>query len=282
MFKYSICNETFQGWSWHSTCTQIAACGYRYVEVAPYTLANDVRCLDAGARRDLRQVAASCGLEIVGLHWLLVTPPALSITSEDQAVRRETSDYLAALAQFCADLGGKTMVLGSPSQRRLPLPGSNPDRNVRELATERLISVVRSALDTCAELDVTLCLEPLPAPEADFVLNLEEAVNIIKRVGHPNLRTMLDIKSASTEARSIPDLIRLYSSVIVHVHANDANRRGPGFGDTDYIPILRALSAANYAGPVSIEVFDYTPDPVTIAQRSLEYLRECELMSAVG
>jgi sugar phosphate isomerase/epimerase len=78
-----------------------------------------------------------------------------------------------------------------------------------------------------------------------------------------------------SELTPIPELIRAHAAVLGHFHANDANRRGPGFGTTDFVPILQALTESHYAGWVSVEVFDYTPDPVTIARESIRYLRAC-------
>ena len=59
--------------------------------------------------------------------------------------------------------------------------------------------------------------------------------------------------------------------------ANDPNLRGPGFGDTDFVPIFKALDAAGYDKWVSVEVFDFSPDPETVARQSVEYMERCRL-----
>ena len=267
--KFAICNETFQGWDWERTCRYVADAGYDGIEIAPFTLADDIRTLSSDRRKEIRWIASDCGLEIVGLHWLLVSPKGLSVTSNDSSVRRETSDYLVALTDFCADLGGRVMVLGSPNQRRIPEGGT------AALAGERFLEAIAPALEVTRNRGITLCLEPLPPPEADFLLTLDQARTLIGLSNSRSAKTIFDVKSASSEGRHLPDLIREFAPLIAHVHANDTNRRGPGFGETDFRPILSTLREINYGGFVSVEVFDYSPDPETIATKSLEYLRTC-------
>ena len=260
-------NETFQGWEWEPTCRFVADTGYDGIEIAPFTLAEDVRQIDVARRREIRSVADSAGLEIVGLHWLLVSPNGLSMTCADGEVRRRTSEYVTALVEFCGDVGGRIMVFGSPAQRRIA------DGDTTEVASTRFLEALLPALDRAADLGVTICLEPLPPPEANFLLTLKEASDLIALLDHPAARTIFDVKSASSEDRALPELIREFAPLIAHVHANDANRRGPGFGDTDFQPVLGTLMEIGYSGYVSVEVFDYSPDPETIARESLRYLR---------
>jgi len=121
---------------------------------------------------------------------------------------------------------------------------------------------------------VILCQEALPPPEADFITTAAEAADLVRSVAHPNFRLMLDVKSMCAEERPPAAIIREFAPLVEHFHANDANRRGPGFGDTDFRPIAAALREVGYPHWVSVEVFDYTPDPETIARESLRYLRE--------
>jgi sugar phosphate isomerase/epimerase len=268
--RYAICNETFEGWDHARVCRTVAELGYTGLEVAPFTLAPRITDVTAAQRKQLRAEAESAGLRIIGLHWLLAKTEGLHLTSPDPAVRQRTAEYLVELAKACRDLGGDLMVFGSPAQRKI-LAGVT-----REQAIDYAVDSFKRALNGFVAAGVRLCLEPLAPAEADFIQTAAEACVIIDRINHPNFVLHLDVKAMSSEKASIPELIRTHAARTGHFHANDANRRGPGFGATDFVPIFRALKETKYTGWVSVEVFDYTPDPVTIARESIRYMRECE------
>ena len=265
--KFAICNELFEGWAQQEIFSFVSGLGYEGIEIAPFTLAQSVEELSVGYRAQLRRDAEKCGVEIVGLHWLLASPPGLHISHPDESVRERTAAYLRELVGCCADLGGKVMVFGSPKQRNV-LPELSPEQ-----ARERAIKTFQEVLPAAEEKGVTLCLEPLTPAETDFVNTAAEAVEIIEEIGHPNLRLHLDAKAMCLESRPIPDILRDFASYMRHFHANDPNLRGPGFGDLDFAPIMAALKEVGYDRYVSVEVFDFSPDPETIASKSIEYLK---------
>jgi sugar phosphate isomerase/epimerase len=140
---------------------------------------------------------------------------------------------------------------------------------------EYALDTFRRAAPPLVAAEVTLCLEPLAPVETDFLNTSAEAVEILDRLNHPSFTLHLDVKAMASDGPA-PDLIRRYARRMGHFHANDPNRRGPGFGDTDFVPIFQALKDRGYGGWVSVEVFDYTPDPETIARESLRYMQQCE------
>lgn len=241
--------------------------GYDGVEVAPFTISDDVRDISIDERRRIAEHARSLGLDVVGLHWLLVKPEGLYINHPDEGIRSRTAEYMRELTRFCGDIGGKVMVIGSPKQRNVVESIS------REKAWALAKEVFDKALEVAEERGVTLCIEPLSTQETNFINTAEEAMQMAREMDSPSFKIILDVKAMSSEGRDLPGIIRSAKGMVGHVHANDANRRGPGFGDTDFAPIARALREIGYDGYVSVEVFDFSPDPKTIASRSLEYLR---------
>ena len=117
--------------------------------------------------------------------------------------------------------------------------------------------------------------EPLAPPESRFHHHLREGAALLDKLGSKAGWLHLDVRAMSSETTAVPELIRRNASRIGHFHANDPNKRGPGFGQVDFVPIFQALKDIDYQGWVSVEVFDYSPDPETIARESLRYMRDC-------
>ena len=266
--KLGICNELFVNWPWEKICDFVSGVGYQGIEVAPFTLAERAERITPQRRAALRESAESRGLEIIGLHWLLMNLPGLSITHPDAGIRWETARYFVELAGLCADLGGKVMVIGSPKQRNL-LPGVK-----REQAMRYTAEVFTPCLEPAAKRGVTLAIEPLSARETDFLTCASDAVELIERIDHPNFRLQLDVKAMSYEYKPIPQIIRESAKYLAHFHVNDPNLLGPGMGEIGYEPIIAALRAAGYDGWLSVEAFDMQHGAERIAKASLEYLQK--------
>ncbi len=270
--KFALCQELFEGWEWERQCELMAEIGYTGIEAAPFALASSIHELEAERRRQLKQQAESHGLQIIGLHWLLAQTEGLYLTAPDQAVRDVTRDYLIALGDACADLGGHLMVFGSPAQRNLL------DGVTREQAIEYAAEVFAGALPRLAERDVCICIEPLTTNETDFIRTCAEAVELIERVEAnsdvDNFFLHQDVKAmVGQETDPVPTLLHRHVDRLGHVHVNDTNLLGPGMGDTDFVPILKALEDIQYDGWVSVEVFDYEPGAEWIARTSFENLQ---------
>jgi sugar phosphate isomerase/epimerase len=266
--KFAICNETFFDWPFDKAFHFAAECGYTGVEIAPFTLELDARQISAARRAEVCRQADAEGLEVVGLHWLLAkTTGGYHLTSPDAAVRRRTAEYVQDLARLCRDLGGATIVFGSPQQRNV-LPGVTPEQ-----AFGYAVEVVQESLKVLEDTGVTLCIEPLAPSEGNFLNTAADAARLIEQVGHPNCRLILDCKAMSSEAVPIAELVHRHSSILEHFHANDPNKQGPGFGDLDFVPIFEALGQIDYRGWVSVEVFDYSPGVERLASESIENMQ---------
>lgn len=267
--KFAICNETFQDWPLEKGFQFAADCGYQGLEIAPFTIAADVRQIPQSKRTWIRNQAEQAGLEIIGLHWLLAKTEGFHLTSPDPTVRQKTAAYLGELCRLCADLGGHLMVFGSPKQRDLA-EGLSPQQ-----AMDYAAEVFDRLVPELEKHQVILAIEPLAPTETNFLCTAAEAVELIQRIGSPQVRLHLDCKAMSSEKVPIPELIRHYHRLLAHFHANDPNRQGPGFGQLDFVPVFQALQEVGYQGWVSVEVFDYSPGIERLARESLLYMRSC-------
>jgi len=141
----------------------------------------------------------------------------------------------ARTARYFVDLVDFGADLGAPCM----VVGSPKQRNLLPGVTNEqgwawAADVFRPAVARARDRGFTICFEPLAPSETNFINTARDA----------------------------------------YFHANDANLKGPGFGDVDFVPIARALRDVGYDGTVSVEVFRFEEGPEAIATRSRAYLRE--------
>lgn len=275
MFKLATCNEPWNNVASIEEVFQTAKrIGFDGVEIAPFTLAEHVDEISPARRKEIVKAAADAGVEIVGLHWLFISPKGLHLTTADDATRQRTADYLKSLANFCGDLGGKVMILGSPKQRNIESP------TTFEEGWKRAKDVLAACGPTLAERGVSLCIEGLTPAETNFIQTLDDAARLADEIGHPNIDVMIDTKAMSSMPDGAIGTIGRFGKRARHCHVNHPSGKGVGMplnegeGEPiDWVAVLSALKASGFDAWVSCEPFDYKPDPTTVAETAYRTLR---------
>ena len=266
-FRHAICNEAFDKWDFAESCRVMKRLGYQGIEIAPFTLGEDPVDLTIERRREVRDIIVSEGLRFVGLHWLMVSPKGLHVTTPDETLRARSWQHIRNLIDLCADLGPDgVMVFGSPKQR-----GSVDGLTIAE-ATKNYVDGLASVAVQAEERGVKLLIEALPVEQTDVVLTLDEAVMHVKSIGSPAIATMFDTHNAVDEVEPHADLVEKHFEWIRHVHVNEIDGRHPGTGNYDFVSVFRKLNQLNYKGWISMEAFDFTPGAEVLAAESIQYL----------
>jgi sugar phosphate isomerase/epimerase len=263
-WDYSICNESFEEWPLAQIAAKVAEMGYQGIELAPFTLAPLVTDISAEERTQIRRDVEDAGLTVSGLHWLLAkTDYRLNVPDKDE--REAAVQYLLALIDFCADVGGDILVFGSPAQRD-PQEGFST-----EAAWDWMVKAMRRCGKRANDRGVTFCIESLGT---DFITWVDDAARLVEEVDQAGFAMMVDCKSMAQDDRwSVSEQLKAVWPHYKHVHVNDPNLLGPGMGDLDFVPILSTLKELGYDRWLSVETFEFELGPERIARESVANLQ---------
>jgi D-psicose/D-tagatose/L-ribulose 3-epimerase len=273
-FRYAMCNEAFGKRPFAESCRVLKSAGYSGIELAPSTVGDDPLALPAHQRRELRDIMASEGLEFVGLHWLLVVPFPIHVTTPDLALRERSWQYVRGLIDLCADLSPDNaeehgiMVFGSPKQR-----SSTGGISAAE-AKHNFVAGIAEIAEHAEDRGVTILVEALPHSQSDVIHTLEEAAGVVREINSPAVATMFDSHNAEDETEPHDRLIERYFNLIRHIHLNEMDGSHPGAHDYDFAPVFAILEKLAYRRWVSVEAFDFTAGAETIARGSLEHMNK--------
>lgn len=145
------------------------------------------------------------------------------------------------------EAGVRTIVFGSGGSRKIPEGFAKGDAETQ--FTELLTRMAPIA----ARYSVVVVVEPLNRGETNFINSVDEGAEIVRAVGHPNVRLLADIYHMLREDESPEEIVKA-GAPLYHCHiAEKETRTPPGVAGDDFTPYLRALKKAHYTGRMSIE-----------------------------
>jgi sugar phosphate isomerase/epimerase len=160
----------------------------------------------------------------------------------------------------------KMIVWGSGGSRRLP------DGFDKDIAVNQFISIGKKIAKIAKKYKIMIALESLNTTETNFINSVRDALYIVKKVNHRNLRLNVDIYHMLKDNEQ-PDVIAKTKKYIVHVEiAEKDNRTAPGVVGTDFKPYLRELQKINFHEQIVIE--GRWKDVGDIAKMSKDFLQK--------
>jgi len=147
-----------------------------------------------------------------------------------------------------------------------------------------LAEYLKRAAEIAARADVHLGLEPLTSPALPTMVlrSLEDTVDVINLVGHPNVGLIFDtahVQANETDAAS--RLAAVYGLVDVVQLADYPGRLEPGTGEVNFSAVLRELIRRDFSGLVELE-HGWSQAGEEGERRGLDGLRQLDVSARRG
>ena len=192
--KYAICNELFEGWPLDKTAAFVADLGYHGLELAPFTLCELVTDLSSAQRRTIRRTIENtgpvCGRPALAAraHQRLSAEPSRPGRPRPHRAIPARPDRLLRRTRR-----RRPHLRLAPAARHPVRP-----RARRSLEIDRRDSCTLAACEHSKQ-GVIFCIEPLSSNETNFIVNVDEAADLVRRVDQPGLQMMVDVKAMSND-----------------------------------------------------------------------------------
>ena len=184
-------------------------------------------------------------------------PPDCDISHPDPAVQQRGIDHIIRCLEGAA-------VVGSPVLAGVLHVGWGakvPEGDFRPYM-ERSVEVIRRVAEEAKCSEVTLCLEVLNRYEAYFLNNVQDSLDFLERVGHPNVKLLLDTYHMNIEEDDVAEAVRRAGESLGHLHCAANNRKRPGRGHISWEDLRNALDEIDYQRWIVMECFPYSESEV--------------------
>jgi D-psicose/D-tagatose/L-ribulose 3-epimerase len=217
--------------------------GFDYIEPAAAEIA-------AMSEDQFRQYAETVLASPLRCHAFnsFIRRPDLKVVGNEVSVSA-LKEYVESCLTRCRRLGASVVVWGSAGSRNVP------DGFSRQRAADQIADFLRMAGDLARQHNLTVAIEPLRHQESNILNTGAEALEMVRKVKHPNVRMIIDYYHLREENED-PQILETARQEIVHLHfANPHGRIWPHdlSEDDHYRSFFKYLKKTGYSGGISIE-----------------------------
>lgn len=233
--KIGVCTDV-------GNADKVRGSGYDYVEEGVWRLLIPGEAEEKFLKK-YQQFEAS-GFEVYACNSFI--PGKLKSTGPDTK-HDEIIAYVETAFRRAQMIGIKTIVFGSSGSRSIP-KGFDRDK-----ARGQFVELLKRMGPVAGKYGVVVSVEPLNRKETNFINSLGEGAEIVREVGHPNVRLLADLYHMAVEDESAEEIVKA-GDLLYHCHiAEKVGRKAPGVNKYDFTPYFRALKEVGYKGRISVE-----------------------------
>jgi sugar phosphate isomerase/epimerase len=188
-----------------------------------------------------------------------------TLSDPDEGARMRVVNRVRRLIDFAGGFGAP-VIIGL-------LRGERPPDGDNDKAISLFVQSMQEAADHAASLGTAVILEAINRYETVLCNTAEQTVEVVKRIGRPNVKILLDVFHMNIEEVSIGEAIRATGDLLGHFHIVDSNRRAPGMGHVAFGDVAAALREIGYNGWLSGEHLPL-PDSHAAAKQTRSFIRD--------
>ncbi|MDC7244637.1 MAG: sugar phosphate isomerase/epimerase [Sphaerochaetaceae bacterium] len=218
-------------------------------------------------------LSVSCLNDCWGEEWDPHSPDYKTLTGKESA-KRAISETITTI-DMASELNAKFVTVAVAIHE--PISSENVDK-----AVATAVDSLQQMCDYASKKDVSLVFEATNHLEmGKFVNTVANHKRLIELTGCKNLGIQIDWFHAGFEELNCFEAVYEAQPLLWHQHFRDTNSLTPGYGNTDFKAVMRALLRFGYEGYCTIESSPMYPDVDTAVADGISYLKYCEKVAGM-
>ena len=271
--KLAISNIAWKPFEAEKVYSIMKTNGLYHLEVAPSLIVNSPQPNKVPVSKIIevkKNLEMNHGLSVISMQSLLFGQKDLFLFRDSES-RKRLINHMKCTIDFAHNIGARNLVFGSPKNRWI-------EGLSEEESTKIAVSFFQKIAELAKSKKCVISIEANPTIyNCNFITENNQAIELIKKVDHPNFRLNYDLGTVIINKENYTDFIEQNINFISHVHVSAPQLEAvPGGFIKVYERAISLLKELNYQHGVSVEMRTTSEEdnliPVTTAIRFLSGL----------